>query len=72
MPLGRQAVGGHVEELLQQTFGIRPSFAADPALAESDPQSPTMAALRTVMREAITGAVRLLRRVGAGRIMDEA
>jgi Protein of unknown function (DUF3754) len=34
VPLHREAVGGHVEELLQQTFGIRPSFAADAALAK--------------------------------------
>jgi Protein of unknown function (DUF3754) len=34
VPLRREAVGGHVEELLQQTFGIRPSFAADAALAK--------------------------------------
>jgi hypothetical protein len=33
VPLRREAVGGHVEELLQQAFGIRPSFAADAALA---------------------------------------
>ena len=32
-----------------------------PALAETATQSPTMAALRTLMREAITGAVNLLR-----------
>jgi hypothetical protein len=34
VPLRREAVGGHVEELLQQTFGVRPSFAADAALAK--------------------------------------
>jgi hypothetical protein len=34
MPLRRELVGAHVEELLQQTFGVRPSFAADAALAK--------------------------------------
>jgi hypothetical protein len=34
VPLRREAVGGHVEELLQQAFGIRPSFAVDAALAK--------------------------------------
>lgn len=46
--------------------------SSDPQLAETAPQSPLFASLRTVMREAITGAVRLLRRAGSGRIMDEA
>jgi hypothetical protein len=46
--------------------------SSEAALAESNEQSPEMAALRTVMREAITGAVRLLRAAGAGHIMDEA
>jgi len=34
VPLRREAVGGHVEELLRQAFGVRPSFAADAALAK--------------------------------------
>ena len=46
--------------------------SSDPALAETSPQSPTMAELRTLLREATTGAARLLRRAGSGRIMDEA
>jgi len=46
--------------------------SSESELAETDPQSPMMAQLRTVMREAITGAVRLLRGAGAGRIMGEA
>jgi hypothetical protein len=45
--------------------------SSDAALADTAPQSPTMAALRTLMREATTGAVRLLRRAGSGRIMDD-
>lgn len=52
--------------------GVLQLVSSDPALAETAPQSPLMAALRTLMREAITGAVRLLRGAGAGRIMDEA
>jgi hypothetical protein len=34
VPLRREAIGEHVEELLQQAFGIRPCFAADAALAK--------------------------------------
>jgi hypothetical protein len=34
VPLRREAVGGHVEEFLQQTFGVRPAFAAEAALAK--------------------------------------
>jgi hypothetical protein len=46
--------------------------SADPSLAEAETQSPTMAALRSLMREAITGAVHLLRDGASGHIMDEA
>ncbi|HEX9104630.1 MAG TPA: SIR2 family protein [Polyangia bacterium] len=44
--------------------------SADPALADAESQSPTMAAMRSLMREAITGAVHLLRGGSTGRIME--
>ncbi len=44
--------------------------AADPALAKTAAHTPTTAALRTLMREAITGAVRLLRGGSTGLIME--
>ena len=44
--------------------------SADASLAETAGQTPATAALRTLMREAITGAVNLLRGGGAGHIMD--
>ena len=43
----------------------------DASLAETATQSPTMAALRSLMREAITGTLHLLRSAGSGRIMDD-
>ena len=46
--------------------------SSDAALADTAPQSPEMASLRSLMREAITGALRLLRGAGSGRIMEEA
>jgi hypothetical protein len=45
--------------------------SADPALADAEPQSAMMAALRSLMREAITGAVHLLRGGAAGHIIEE-
>jgi hypothetical protein len=44
--------------------------SSEAGLAQAAPQSPLFASLRTVMREAITGAVRLLRRAGSGRIIE--
>jgi hypothetical protein len=44
--------------------------SSDPALAETAGHTPSTAAMRTLMREAITGALHLLRGSGAGRIMD--
>lgn len=34
VPLGREALGAHVEELLMQTFGVRVSFGVETALAK--------------------------------------
>jgi uncharacterized protein DUF3754 len=36
VPLGRDALGAHVEELLMQTFGVRVSFGVETALAKLD------------------------------------
>ncbi len=44
--------------------------SSDVGLAETATQSPTMAALRSLMREATTGALHLLRSAGSGRIME--
>jgi hypothetical protein len=45
--------------------------SADPTLADTAGQTPATAALRTLMREAITGVVNLLRGSGGGHIMEE-
>jgi hypothetical protein len=44
--------------------------SSDAALADAEAQSPAMAAMRSLMREAITGAVHLLRGGSTGRIME--
>jgi len=44
--------------------------SSDASLAETATQSPTMAALRSLMREATTGTLHLLRSAGSGRIME--
>lgn len=44
--------------------------SSDPSLADTATQSPTMAALRTLMREATTGALHLLRGADSGHIME--
>jgi hypothetical protein len=46
--------------------------SSDPALAGDSPQGHAVGVLRTLLREAITGACRLLRRASSGRIMDVA
>ena len=47
------------------------TVSADPTLADTAGQTPATAALRTLMREAITGVVNLLRGGGGGHIMEE-
>ena len=44
--------------------------SSDPGLAENPTQSPTMGALRQLMREATTGALTFLRSAGSGRIIE--
>jgi hypothetical protein len=50
--------------------GLMQLVSSEAALSETATQSPTMAALRTLMREATTGALHLLHGAGSGHIME--